>query len=417
MTQVPPDQASDTASLQVVPLERLVLPTHLDGSMLPKGNSTVGTQIDALNDIHAIAMWLTEVAKTEASFRSYRLEAERCLLWATIQRGKPLTGLTYEDIREYARFLLDPLPRKRWIRPGRPTRDAESWRPFRGPLSPQSCTRALGIVESLFEWLENAGYIAGNPWHGRAMGDRSINKTTTSPALELDREANVVSAVEWSYIRSAMDDMEANAEDNVATRAKVALYLAYFADLKPGEICSLRTSSITVLASSPIPVWKLNIHGRPPTVCEIILLPPVQQVLARYLDSRGIAPGSATSKADIPVIASSRGRPDWPDVEATLTGHGARSFTRQVFVHAAALAQAGGDRTAARRLLLATAQWLRHAFEVHMVQLERSRNWSWPLIGACWLASPNSRLYLAPRTPLTAEAAFVAFEDLRDMWQ
>ncbi|SAL50704.1 Phage integrase [Caballeronia udeis] len=38
-----------------------------------------------------------------------------------------------------------------------------SWRPFAGPLSPASERQAVVILNTLFSWLVNAGYLAGNP--------------------------------------------------------------------------------------------------------------------------------------------------------------------------------------------------------------------------------------------------------------
>ena len=37
------------------------------------------------------------------------------------------------------------------------------WRPFAGPLAPSSIRQSLVVVNSLFSWLVEAGYLAGNP--------------------------------------------------------------------------------------------------------------------------------------------------------------------------------------------------------------------------------------------------------------
>ncbi|MBB5447067.1 hypothetical protein HDG38_005704 [Paraburkholderia sp. WSM4177] len=39
------------------------------------------------------------------------LAAERLLLWAIVQLGKPLSSLTHEDLQLFRQFLKDPLPR------------------------------------------------------------------------------------------------------------------------------------------------------------------------------------------------------------------------------------------------------------------------------------------------------------------
>ena len=42
-------------------------------------------------------------------------------------------------------------------------RDDPKWRPFAGPLSPTSQRQAIVILNGMFSWLVNAGYLAGNP--------------------------------------------------------------------------------------------------------------------------------------------------------------------------------------------------------------------------------------------------------------
>lgn len=68
--------------------------------------------LEANNDYQAISAWLErhEAAETQ---RAYRREAERLLLWAIVERGKPLSSLTSEDATAYRTFLRHPTPRTR----------------------------------------------------------------------------------------------------------------------------------------------------------------------------------------------------------------------------------------------------------------------------------------------------------------
>lgn len=100
---------------------------------------------------------------------SYRKEAERLLLWSLVELGKPLSSLTHEDCLRYQRFLADPQPATLWVTGGiagggrkHPRGDAR-WRPFYVPLSPASIRQATVILNALFSWLVQAGYLAGNP--------------------------------------------------------------------------------------------------------------------------------------------------------------------------------------------------------------------------------------------------------------
>lgn len=400
----------------IVPLERLRLPPHLDGSREPRGSALFPHRLEVGNDREAIQRWLHEVAKSDSSFRSYRLEAERCLLWATVVCRKPLSALNDDDIAAYSRFMRHPQPRDQWISNGSPRRDDTSWRPFRAPLSLRSSERALGILATLFDWLHTTGYLRENPWNAPAAYLLRPNEKNATPALMPERLTNVVSAVEWSCIRKALDAMATGEDEHAASKSRAVLYLAYYADLKPGEISSLRLSAISVLESGVVPIWKLDILERPQELREIVLVPPVQRAIKHYFQFRGIALGSCVAQPDLPVIACSREIQDWPEPEGPLSGLGTRSVTGAVLEQAAALAREECNFIAARRLSLATLQWLRHAFEVHTAQYAISREWCWPLIGASWLASSAFKSYLPPRLPLSVDIILQAFDDLQEMW-
>lgn len=129
-------------------------------------NRAIGNrpQITANTDADAIKVWLARYLDTKATFDSYRKEAERLLLWSALELGKPLSSLSHEDFLVYQRFLADPQPAKRWIMNKRKVaRDDPQWRPFAGPLSPTSQRQAIVILNGMFSWLVNAGYLAGNP--------------------------------------------------------------------------------------------------------------------------------------------------------------------------------------------------------------------------------------------------------------
>lgn len=149
----------------IAPLELVRLPDHLDGQT-GSNRSTLGhAQIAAQTDIDALKAWLARFLDTRTTFDSYRKESERLLLWATLELGKPLSSLTHEDLLVYQRFLANPQPTERWVmKAGRKwSRFDPDWRPFAGPLAPTSQRQAIIILNTMFSWLVNAGYLAGNP--------------------------------------------------------------------------------------------------------------------------------------------------------------------------------------------------------------------------------------------------------------
>jgi hypothetical protein len=64
-------------------------------------------QISADTDRQAVLAWLARCADSPNTLANSRREAERLLLWALIEAGKPLSSLTHEDLLRYQRFLAD----------------------------------------------------------------------------------------------------------------------------------------------------------------------------------------------------------------------------------------------------------------------------------------------------------------------
>jgi hypothetical protein len=149
------------------PLEKLTIPAALDGSRSPLRPPQGECLLGACNDVQAVLAWLGSKAavapralahmaagqgapaaggsagivpleawgKLSHTQRAYRKEAERLLLWALIERHKPLSALSVEDCAAYRDFLRDPQPRERWCAPRSRERWSPLWRPFEGPLS------------------------------------------------------------------------------------------------------------------------------------------------------------------------------------------------------------------------------------------------------------------------------------------
>ncbi|WP_019142563.1 phage integrase family protein [Noviherbaspirillum massiliense] len=187
--QIPPPLllASRPKEFGIVPLEYLLLPPELDGRNGTNRGSTC--LITASSDPEAIAAWLATKKENPSTWRSYRKEAERFLLWAVMERRRALSSLTQEDVIAYREFLarLDEsassawpfsLPRSAWIGVRGTDRWSALWRPFDGPLSPGSQALAITIVAGMFRWLTTQGYLAFNPWKG--LTGKSLKRSGTT---------------------------------------------------------------------------------------------------------------------------------------------------------------------------------------------------------------------------------------------
>ncbi len=119
-----------------------MLPEHLDGHDGTHRGARETAQLAARSDLDAVRAWLSNYADTKTTFGTYRKEAERLMLWAIVQRGKPLSSLTHEDLQQFNAFLADPQPVSRWMSRrddgsigGKYPRGDARWWPFNGPLS------------------------------------------------------------------------------------------------------------------------------------------------------------------------------------------------------------------------------------------------------------------------------------------
>lgn len=139
---------------------------ELDGHLGRNRCTDKPCRIRAQNDLEAVGVWLKEYAHKPTTYRSYKKEAERLILWSLIERHIPFSSLMREDLEAYVQFLADPKPHQVWCGPkGSRARRREdpSWRPFVGPLSPSTRDTAISIIDSLFGYLVSAAYLQHNP--------------------------------------------------------------------------------------------------------------------------------------------------------------------------------------------------------------------------------------------------------------
>src|SRR5262249_52088153 len=124
---------------------------------------------------------------------------ERLLLWSLIEKQKPLSSLTRDDLRDYQEFLSDPQPKNRWCGQRKPRHDP-NWRPYEGPLSEPSIAQAITVINALFSYLVEAGYLSGNPL---GLMRRKIKQRTTTKVKVSER------FLEQALWQSVVDYIEA----------------------------------------------------------------------------------------------------------------------------------------------------------------------------------------------------------------
>lgn len=269
----------------IAPLDLVHLPDHLDGRT-GSNRSTLGhAQIAAQTDIDALKAWLARFLDTRTTFDSYRKESERLLLWATLELGKPLSSLTHEDLLMYQRFLADPQPAERWVmKAGRKwSRFDPDWRPFAGPLAPTSQRQAIIILNTMFSWLVNAGYLAGNPLSLSRQRQRKAKPRITR---FLDDEL-------WLEVKTTIETMprETDREREHFHRVRWLFSLLYICGLRISEVIENAMGSFFCRRDSEGEErWWLEITGKGDKTRLIPATTELMVELTRYRRENGLSP-------------------------------------------------------------------------------------------------------------------------------
>ncbi len=335
---------------ELVPIENLVVSPALSGE-LGRNRGHGQRQITANDDRSAVLAWLALYVDSPATLASYRKEAERLLLWCLLQRGCALSDLTHEDLLVFERFLTDPRPAAMWVMaPGmKPARSSPAWRPFAGPLRPTSQRQAMTIINGLFSWLVEAGYLAGNPLSLRRRRRATGNNRTTNRFLP---------DAHWTAVREAIEAMPRSTgrEADVANRARWVFSLFYLGGLRITELCTAMMGSFEVVTGSDGKArWWLTVNGKGNKIRTVPATDQLMGELKRYRIRLELPPlphpGDQTP-AVLPLV----GPPEF------LSRSAVYDLVKEVLGEAAARVRALGPahEATAAHLERASPHWLRH---------------------------------------------------------
>lgn len=334
---------------EIVPLERQVAREHLDGSHGRNRAPRDTCALAANNDLEAVQAWLSR-HEAPATQRAYRKEAERVLLWAIKQLGKPMSSLTTEDATAYRAFLLDPTPKARWVGKHRKRTDPD-WRPFTGPLTPSSAAYALTVVKKLFGWLVDQRYLMANPFSGLKV--RGAHKGRILDISHAFTEA------EWALVRTIANDLERTHgwEAEGAHRARFILDFTYATGLRASELVSLRLGQIDIDAAGD---WWIRVVGKGAKPASVVLPPLALAALGRYLDRRGISRDPGRWPPAVPVVAALDG-------EQGISGTRLWAIMHRVFKTVARACETleRPQVALAAKLREASPHWMRHTHATH----------------------------------------------------
>ena len=348
----------------VAPIEHVQFPLTLNGE---KGaNRAAGNrpQISAQNDIDAVKAWLARFADTQATFSSYRKEVERLLLWSVIEAGKPLSSLSHEDFLVFQRFLADPQPAERWVmKPGRKwSRYDPAWRPFAGPLKPSSQRQSIIILNTMFSWLVNAGYLAGNP----------LSLSRQRQRKDKPRITRFLDDGLWGEVKATIDLMprDKNREREHYFRVRWLFSLLY--------ICGLRISEVTENTMGGFfcrrdkqgeDRWWLEVTGKGDKTRLVPATAELLVELARYRRENNLPPSPLHGELT-PLILPIGGK------TRSLTRSAVHLIVKEVFARTATRIRERGTQFENLANLVgdASAHWMRHTAGSNMADSMDLRN-------------------------------------------
>jgi len=336
------------------PLEGLVLPLHLSGER-GRNRAQGLPQVAANDDRSAVLAWLARYKDSPATLASYRKEAERLLLWCVHQHGKALSDLTHEDFLAYESFLENPQPVDRWVMQvaQKAPRSSLHWRPFAKPLDRQSQRQALSILNSLFNWLVQAGYLAGNPLALRRR------KSVARPA----KTSRFLPHEHWAQVRATIESLPTGTPRLAlqAARYRWLFSLLYIGGLRISEVCNNSMGDFYWRRGADgRERWWLEIRGKGDKARVIPATDELVTELMRYRKSNNLTPlprEGDTLPLLLPLIGGVR----------PMGRSGVHELIKDIFKKTAVRLRAlsPDHEAAASHVEQASAHWMRHTAGTH----------------------------------------------------
>jgi len=335
---------SPRPSVGVVPIERLRLPTTLSGADGTNRAAPERCRARARNDYAAVLEWLelrrsTGETGNAHTFRSYRKEAERFLLWAVFERHKELSSLDHVDCLAYRQFLAGPGPE--WVGAKSAPRWSEHWRPFEGPLALRSRKSAETIVVSLCAWLTEVRYLDSNPWTQVPKSNRPL------PLQEL----RSLSDKQWGLVSAWLDELPDTPAND---RLRMMFGLALATGMREAELAAARAGWLRQdMDEQGEPAWNLVVLGKGSKEREVPLTAKVTAQLAGHLARKGLGTDWGELDAETPFLSALLDplRPMAPQRVYELMKAALRTCADSL---------ESADPQSARRIRQASPHWMRH---------------------------------------------------------
>jgi integrase len=334
--------------MQLTAFEHLQVPAHLSGENGDNRNDSA-SMTSANCDIEAINMWLERVKDSPQTFRSYRKEIERLLLWCLVSLNKPFASLNFDDMAAYQLFITDPQPYAQWCGGAKHPRTSKSWRPFTGALTLSSQKQAFTILNGAFNFLVSIGYLANNPM--ALLNKKKYSQVVQSNRSKVERflEQDLWIHV-WQYIHQLPHK---NVKQQQSYERIIFLFsLLYLQAPRVGEVASHKMSSFALFKGK----WWWHVTGKGNKQARIPVHADMLAAIKRYRCHLGLPP-LPSSDEDTPLLCNLAGT---KGISADMV----YKLVKRTFI-AAANELATSSPSQANKLRHASTHWMRHTSITH----------------------------------------------------
>lgn len=311
------------------------------GSALESGRTVVGI-LGATNDIEAIGLWLAEFEGS--TYRNYRKEAERFLMWLHWQRGQGATlkQVVRSDVAGFQAFIA--APPVGWVG-ARHKRTSKAWRPFTGPLSEASQRQAMIVLSAMFSYLVAAQYLPANPValiRGKRRGAKR-HEQLVERFLDTSTWQQV-----WQYVEQM--PRQTKRERDQAERARFLFTLLYLQAPRVSEVALQRMNSFRQYRGR----WWWFVTGKGGKQARVPVSGQMLDALKRYRLYLGLSELPLADE-ETPLLRSVTGRNG-------VTANMVYRIVKGIF---ADVAKQCSDDFVAQQLLKASTHWMRHTSITH----------------------------------------------------
>ncbi len=356
---------------KIKPLERIHLEAGLDGRSGPNRGDSAMQSLEALDDLSAINAWINARAGNPNTQGVYRKEAERFLLWCTVEKDIAMSAVGVAEASDYLRWLeelgrLDEkvwakhwkCPQHNWIGTKNTPRDNENWRPFNGALSHTSRKMSVTVVRQLFNFLKKTGYIVYNPFD---------QISTKVPYLEGEGAPKAFADRSFteSQWQTIYDYFESQDDDERHARMAVVLMLGKGLGLRASEMLQARASWIVERRIDTETITVIEVVGKGDKIRRLPLQQEQVSLINHYLSMRGL-PHLGLVDPDTPLLASlGRGRQNslkTGQAKRTALSRSGLYLALEDFLEAVALHVENERPLDAAKFRASSTHWLRHTF-------------------------------------------------------